>query len=179
MAPASSQLSRLTAQPGGDFVVFRIGLRINSYWKIHQWLPVARMMIPMLKELYSHPELGFLGAELHIGLRHIFHIQYWRSYEQLMAYSHSKDHAHLPAWREYNRRYRATNAVGIFHETYRVRAGEQESIYVNMPPYGLGLVTGVVEATGHRQSARGRMSLTDGQDSPVPAYGEIAPVEAR
>jgi len=32
---------RMTAQVEGDFAVFFIGMRINSFWKIHKWLPVA------------------------------------------------------------------------------------------------------------------------------------------
>ena len=54
---------RLTSQLDGDFVVFLIGMRINSPLKIHKWLPVVSAMPRMLNELYSHPELGFIHAE--------------------------------------------------------------------------------------------------------------------
>ena len=43
-------------------VVFLIGMRINTWWKIHRWLPVARAMSPMMKELLHNPESGLLGA---------------------------------------------------------------------------------------------------------------------
>jgi Monooxygenase af470-like len=51
---------RLTANIEGDFVVFLIGMRINSPLKVHKWLPVATAMPRMLKELQQQPDLGFL-----------------------------------------------------------------------------------------------------------------------
>src|SRR3954463_4569843 len=51
---------RVTATLDGDFVVFLIGLRINSPLKIHKWWPVLRAMPRMLEELHRHPELGFV-----------------------------------------------------------------------------------------------------------------------
>jgi len=44
---------------------------------------------------------------------------------------------HKRAWRSWNQRIRDTDAVGIWHETYRVHAGEHESVYVNLPAFGL------------------------------------------
>jgi hypothetical protein len=38
---ASVIADRLTAQVDGEVVVFLIGMRINRFWKIHKWLPVA------------------------------------------------------------------------------------------------------------------------------------------
>ena len=54
---------RLTATLEGEFAVFLIGMRINQPLKVHQWLPVARAMPRMIRELYRHPELGFVHAE--------------------------------------------------------------------------------------------------------------------
>ncbi len=48
--------------------------------------------------------------------------------------------------------------VGIWHETYRVRPGDFECVYNNMPPFGLAAATRQVPATGHRESAAGRMA---------------------
>ena len=47
--------------------------------------------------------------------------------------------------------------MGIWHETYRVESGHYETIYHNMPPFGLGQVAELVEATGYRMSAAGRV----------------------
>ena len=54
---------RMTAEMDGDFVVFLIGLRINRWWKVHKWWPVAMAMPRMLRELAAHPESGCLASE--------------------------------------------------------------------------------------------------------------------
>ena len=60
---ADIRAERVTADVDGEFVVFLIGMRINRLWKIHKWLPVARAMGRMLKEVQANPESGFLGVE--------------------------------------------------------------------------------------------------------------------
>jgi len=147
--------NRMAAQIEGDFVVFLIGIRVNKPWKVHKWLPVFLAMPKMLKELNARPESGFLGAIL--GLRVI--VQYWRSFEQLEAYARSKDRQHWPAWVSFNQRFGDSRGdVGIWHETYLVPAGRYEAIYSGMPPIGLGQASTLIPATGHRDSARGRIA---------------------
>jgi hypothetical protein len=150
---------RMTARMEGDFVVFLIGMRINQWWKPQAWLPVARAMGPMLRELYSKPELGLLGHEFFFG-RTVLVVQYWRSLEQLMAYARDRNGQHLPAWRDFNQRAKGTSSVGIWHETYAVRPGGFESIYVGMPRFGLGKVGELVPAVGHMNQARDRLKGT-------------------
>ena len=128
---------RMTATPDGDFVVFMLGMRFNQPWKVHKWLPVMLAMGRMLKELYAKPELGFVHHEGWFG-RTVLIVQYWRSMDQLLAYAKARDAAHLPAWRDFNRRVGRDGSVGIWHETYAATPGSYESIYVNMPPFGLG-----------------------------------------
>jgi hypothetical protein len=145
---------RMAAQIEGDFVVFLIGMRINRPWKLHKWLPVFLAMPKMLKELERRPESGFLGAVF--GLKVI--VQYWRSFEHLETYARSRDGLHWPEWVAFNKRMANTRAdVGIWHETYLVRAHEYEAIYSGMPPFGLGKVGTLVPATGQRDTARGRV----------------------
>lgn len=153
---------RMSAEIEGDFVVFLIGMRINKTWKVHKWLPVFRAMRPMLRELSAHPESGFLGYTF--GWPVI--VQYWRSFEHLEAYARNKDLKHWPAWVAFKQRSgQSREDVGIWHETYRVRAGEYEAIYSGMPAFGLGKVGELVPATGRRESARGRLQLASAQDS--------------
>ncbi len=148
---------RMTAQIEGDFVVFLIGLRVNKPWKIHKWWPAAMAMPKMLKELQAQPELGLLG---HVSGTKLS-VQYWRSFDLLEAYAKNKDAAHLPAWKAFNRSVgRSQGDVGIWHETFLVRAGEYECIYSGMPPFGLGAATTVVSAAGSKDSARSRISST-------------------
>jgi hypothetical protein len=144
----------MSAQIEGDFVVFVIGMRINKPWKPHKWLPVFLAMPRMLRELRAQPESGFLGS-ISAGM---LLVQYWRSFDHLERYARSRDHVHWPAWVAFNKRTAASRGdVGIWHETYCVRAGEYEAIYSGMPPYGLGAAGRLVPASGHAESARGRM----------------------
>jgi len=153
---------RLTATLDGDFVVFLIGMRINKPLMIHKWWPVAQAMPRMLKELSRQPELGFLHAEMWFS-RTIILVQYWRSMEQLLAYAKSKDAEHLPAWRSFNQAVGTDGSVGIWHESYKVSSGNYESVYVNMPRFGLGRAGVLQPASGGRQSASGRLGAGRGQ----------------
>lgn len=85
-------------------------------------------------------------------------VSYWRSMDRLMAYAHAADAAHLPAWRAFNRNVGTNGDVGVWHETYRVRPGDYESVYVNMPRFGIGGVGALVEATGRRERAKDRLA---------------------
>ena len=147
---------RFTAQADEPFVVFLIGMRINKPWKLHQWLPVARAMPKMLKELEAAPpETGFLG---HTGLSKVI-VQYWRSFDHLERYARDRDALHWPAWVEFNRRMKETRGdVGIWHETYKIRDGEYEAIYSGMPRQGLGRVGNLIPAAGRKEFAGGRIS---------------------
>ena len=147
---------RMTASVEGDFVVFLIGMRINQLWKIHRWLPVTLAMGRMLRELYTHPEMGLLHHEMWFS-RTVILVQYWRSTDQLLAYAKSKDAEHLPAWRDFSRSIGTDGSVGIWHETYAVKAGASESIYANMPAFGLGKAGKLEKVGGRKESAAGRL----------------------
>jgi hypothetical protein len=146
---------RMTVKMDGDFVVFLIGMRINKFWKLHKWLPVARAMPRMLKELAAKDkeETGFLGAESSFGTI----VQYWRSFEHLEAYARDRNSLHYPAWKAFNTKMKSNGDVGIWHETFKVHAGEYECVYNNMPPKGLGKIAELVPASGKLDSAKGRM----------------------
>jgi hypothetical protein len=159
---------RHTARLDGDFVVFLIGARLAKPWMFWKIIPVARAMTAMVRELETHPELGYLGQE-QWGGRVTIQVQYWRSREQLMAYARNKTNLHLPAWKHFNQITASSTAVGIWHETYCVRAGEYECIYGNMPPFGLGRAAARAEVGGKSRTASGRLGLTEGDDAPAEA----------
>ncbi len=149
---------RFTADFDQPLVVFVIGMRINHFRKVGKWLPVARAMGPMISELYRNPESGFLGTEVMLrNHRTIVLLQYWRDFDSLEAYARDGDQLHWPAWSAFNKSVGNDGTVGIFHETYAVAAGAHETIYGNMPLFGLGKVAGIVPATGSRNAARSRM----------------------
>jgi hypothetical protein len=147
---------RLAAGLEGDFVVFLIGMRINSPLAVHKWGPVIRAMPRMLQELYRQPELGFLHAETWFARTTIM-VQYWRSLEQLLTYAKSRNATHLPAWQSFNKSVGTNGSVGIWHETYSVSPGRYENIYVNMPPFGLGRAGTLQPVSRGMQSAADRL----------------------
>src|SRR5437660_9187924 len=156
---------RYTADIDGDFVVFLIGMRFNKPWRPRQWLPVASAMPKMLKVLDQHPELGCLGYQRWMGRTTIM-VQYWRSFEDLDRFARDKDLPHLEPWRRFNRAVRDSGDVGIWHETFRVRAGEYEAIYGNMPVFGLAAAARSVPASAKANTAAARIGAATA-DKPV------------
>ena len=149
---------RMTVARDDSIVVFLIGMRVNSWWKIHRWLPVARAMPPMIAELMKNPESGLLGSTFALTSQGPLIVQYWSSVDKLMSYASDRSAEHYPAWAAFNRRIGTSGDVGIWHETYSVPRGNYESIYVNMPAFGLGKVGTLEPARGHRSRARGRLA---------------------
>lgn len=148
---------RHTADNSEDIVVFIIGMRINKRLSVHRWLPVFLAMPGMIKELYTHKKhLGFHSSENYFGLRTTAMIQYWRSLDDLLAYS--KNGKHLKAWKKFNRLTANSDAVGIYHETYIISKGKYESVYVNMSQYGLGKATEHMPITTEQQTAKKRLT---------------------
>jgi hypothetical protein len=159
---------RFTAQIDGPFVVFAIGMRVNKIFAFHKWVPVAMAMGPMLKTLYEHPEKGFLGAQTFLYGRGVMLLQYWRSFEDLERFARAKDEPHLAPWQRFNKAIGADGSVGIFHETYTIDAGKYESVYANMPRFGLAMVGEHVPAVGKRETARRRLGGENDPAVPTP-----------
>jgi hypothetical protein len=163
--------TRMHAKIEGDFVVFIIGMRINTIWKIHKWLPVATAMPKMIMELSKNPESGFLGARQSA----LWLVQYWRSFDHLVAYARSRDSKHFPAWVKFNKRVGNSGDVGIWHETYLVKDGQYETLYNNMPPSGLGKASTLIPAVGKYGSAMSRAGKVVSDDAPITPEGELRP----
>ena len=145
---------RQSAKIDGDFVVFLIGMRINKLRAVRQWFSVAREMVPMLKELRADPSRGLLGVKTFFNGRNIMMVQYWRSMEHLLRYARDPEAHHWPAWKRFYQRAYESGAVGIWHETYAVSG--YETIYGNMPPFGLGAAAELVPTRelGNRSADR-------------------------
>lgn len=147
---------RYTTENTEDIVVFIIGMRVNNRLAIHKWLPVFNAMPGMIKELYTNKDsLGFLSMESYFGLRTTTMIQYWRSIEDLLTYA--KNEKHLAAWKNFNKKVGNNDAVGIYHETYQLSKGNYESVYVNMPHYGLGKAVNHIPVSSELNTARKRL----------------------
>ncbi|MFM1761342.1 MAG: hypothetical protein RL478_952 [Actinomycetota bacterium] len=163
---------RFSANVGADGkVLFLIGMRINQIWKIWKWLPVFVAMPRMLIEIQKDRSLGLVGKpRTFLSGRTILVWQYWESFEKLTAYSRSAESAHLPAWRSFNKKIRDNGSVGIFHETIVLSDKTVETVYGNMPTFGLASVTGAVTAAQRGQSAKSRISGADSQSPAVEPY---------
>jgi hypothetical protein len=139
---------RWTVDLDGDFVVFLLGARVGNPLKAVKALPLLMQLPKMLADLARDPSKGLLGYQL---LGRGTNIQYWRSFEDLERFARNPDDRHARVWREWYRRMQHHNpSVGIWHETYRVQAGQYEAIYGGMPAYGLG------RAGSPRRIGRGR-----------------------
>jgi Domain of unknown function (DUF4188) len=157
---------RFSAQIDEPFVVFAIGMQVNNMWAVNKWLPTVQAMGPMLNVLHKYPEKGFLGQESFFRLFPICTLMmtYWKSFEHLEHFARNTDDPHLEPWRAFNRSIGSDGSVGIWHETYLVPAGQSESIYVNMPVFGLAAATNHVPVVGRKDTARRRLG---GENKPA------------
>jgi hypothetical protein len=64
-------------------------------------------------------------------------VSYWRSFEALEHFARTPDQTHFPAWKRFYKEVGLNDTIGIWHETYKIHAGEYECIYGNMPKFGL------------------------------------------
>ena len=149
---------RWTAELGDEegVVLFLIGMRLNKLWRVDQWLWMALAMGSMLTYLAKHPDSGLIKARNWFG-RTTVQVGYWRSMDHLVAFASDDNAPHVPAWRNYFRRVGKSGAVGVWHETYVVKPGSTESIYTNMPPFGLAEATSKVRVNRNTSSARQRV----------------------
>jgi hypothetical protein len=148
---------RMTVDNSEDLVVFLIGGRVNRWWYLPIVLPILTTMIRMLRELKKDPALGLLGVQ---SLGYGGMVQYWKSIEHLQRYANDRQRAHKPAWIRFMQRIFRNHAAGIWHETYVVRGGNYESIYGNMPRFGLGTFKPLIPATGAISTAAKRLGRT-------------------
>jgi len=155
---------RFTDAGDEEVTVFLIGMRFNKPWKVHRWLPVFVAMPRMIVYLKRHPAQGLLGLHGWAG-RTILILQYWRSVEELQAFASAADAPHLAPWRRFMKTVGKDDAVGIWHETYRVAPDHRESVYVNMPAFGLAQATGHAPVDHGSRTAKQRMSRRGGRSA--------------
>jgi hypothetical protein len=145
---------RRTVNNDQDIVVFLIGARINKWWLLPLSLPILSRNQAMVRELRADPDSGCLAIQS-FGFASI---QYWRDLESLQAYASAKERKHKPTWVMFAKKLFKNAAAGVWHETYQIKAGCYESIYVNMPAFGQGLFKQTVPADGPRATMARRLS---------------------
>ncbi|MGY1615343.1 DUF4188 domain-containing protein [Geodermatophilus sp. SYSU D00691] len=141
-APRGVSGGQFAATPDGEVVLFLIGMRFNRLRRVRSWWPVFAGMPRMIRELLARPDSGLLARpRTYWSGRDLLVVQYWRSVEDLGRYARDAGMAHAPAWGAFNRSGAASADVGIWHETYSVRADQVESLYGNVPLRGLAEAT--------------------------------------
>ncbi|MCH0565279.1 MULTISPECIES: DUF4188 domain-containing protein [unclassified Streptomyces] len=154
--------TRTTADARGEVVVLLIGMRINHFRAVHQWLPVMLAMFRMLTELRRAPERGLLShVLLTASPRTYYVVQYWESKDKLYSYAGAPDAFHRRVWAKVNRKERAGKVrghVGIWHEAYIVPEGSYEAVYGDMPAFGLAAAHGQVPLEARGRYAKDRFA---------------------
>lgn len=169
MAPINP--GRMTHRWDDELIVFHIGMTVNRWWRVDQWMPLMSDMPRMLRELSIDADSGLLGFTMLLGARGPYLVQYWSSLDKLYAYASAPTQEHRPAWTRFNRRARSNpGAVGIWHETYVV--DRAETIYVGTPAMGLPKATAVVPIASRHDRARARVA--DGRTGPAPTAAATA-----
>jgi hypothetical protein len=99
---------------------------------------------------------GLLNSESYaIAINHFGVLQYWRSFDDLEAWARRPPHADW--WRTAAERIRLKRDIGIYHETFLVRAADIESISMNCRPAGLETFGLLGEPVGPMTTSRGRL----------------------
>ncbi len=162
---------RWAASSDQEIVVFLIGMRINKFWKVHKWGPVAMAMPKMLKWLDKNPQAGLLAYDQVVrSPRQVVVLQYWRSFEDLERFARDAQAPHLGPWKSFNAKVRDSGDVGIWHETYVVEPGRSESIFGNMPPRGLAAFADLRPVGSTAATAAKRIGARDEDEAPVAGY---------
>ncbi|SOC43545.1 uncharacterized protein DUF4188 [Salinicoccus kekensis] len=152
----SLNTGRFTTIQEEGVTVFIIGMRINKWRAIKDWVPVMMAFPDMIKELEANKHLGYMNGETFITGRTIISVQYWKSEAELLGYA--KNEKHLKAWKQFNRKAReAGNKVGLYHETHIIEPGRTEAVYINMPDFALGKTLGTRPITKEMHTAKMRL----------------------
>lgn len=152
------QQGRWTAELEGDFVVFLIGAMVHDPEVATEATGLLMAMTAMLDELEADPSKGLLGYTRHGEAGNGVIVQYWRSFDALESYARNPGARHAPVWRAWNRLASDDrNGAGIWHETFKVAAGNYEAVYQNMPLIGLQRAGRPLTVSEAKDSARARM----------------------
>jgi hypothetical protein len=154
------QPGRWTAELDGDFVVFLIGAMVHDPEVAAETRELMMAMADMLEELEADPSKGLLGYTRHgePGKGGVLG-QYWRSFEALEAYARNPGaRAGLACLEPAGADERG--GAGIWHETFKVNAGNYEAIYQNPPVIGLQKAGRPLTVTEARDPARARLAAT-------------------
>src|SRR5262249_20530396 len=138
-----------------ELCVVRLGLQVRKASALFYARRLGRAIEKSAKEAIAG-ETGLLRSErFAMGWNHFGVLQYWRSFDDLEAWSRRPPHSEW--WREAVGRMRARGDVGIYHEAYLVPRGQVETIYMNCQPVGLAAFGALGEPVGPLTTGRDRL----------------------
>lgn len=115
----------------------------------------------MTKEALALPNTPLLNSNTvwsQSDRRLFFFVQHWRSFDELMEWANDSGLQHKPAQKAFFKRTAYNGNVGVWHEAYKVQAGQFEAVYANMPPISLAAVGTYRDLRG---SSRGHDRMGD------------------
>ncbi len=143
-----------------ELCLVRLGLVVKRWTA---W-PYARRLgraIERAAVVAKQNDAGLLHAEpFAMGRGHFGVLQYWRSFDDLDAWSHRPPHVEW--WREAVDRMRRKEDFGVYHEAFLVARENVESIYLNCPAIGLGAFGVMGEPVGTLTTSRDRLGRRTG-----------------
>jgi hypothetical protein len=101
-----------------------------------------------------------MGSHLIITGRGVGVVQYWESFEKLEYFARDHNDLHMANNKRYKKYVGKSGLVGIWHETYLVDNNKFESLYFNMPKWGLAKATNHhIEIPMVQEDARQRIDM--------------------
>ena len=138
-----------------ELCLVRLGLQVRRLSALWYVAALGRAIDRSAAEAIA-TGAGLLRSErFSMGRRHFGALQYWRSFDELDAWSHRTPH--LDWWRGAVERMRTRGDIGVYHETFLVARDRLESISLNCDPAGLAAFGTRAEPTGPQTTSRGRL----------------------
>jgi hypothetical protein len=151
-------MRRITASaPDGvsELCIVRMGFQVRG---LFGWLHARTLRAAVARDAAQATAqgAGLLGSEAFtLGRGHFGVLQYWKSFDDLDAWSRRPPHAEW--WRAAVDRMRRRHDLGVYHEVFLVPAANIESIHLDCKPAGLARFGTIGEPVGPMTTARGRL----------------------
>jgi len=138
-----------------ELCLVRMGIQVRG---LSAWLLARRLRLAIAADARQAiaASAGLLESQAFtITINHFGFLQYWRSFEELDAWSRREPHSE---WlRAAVERMRLKQDLGVYHETFLVSAPDVESIFLNCRPTGLAAFGLLCEPVGPLTTSRGRL----------------------
>ena len=155
---------KYTSKPEDSFVIFIFGMRINKFLYLWLWIPFFIRLFRMVRRLRQYRESGMMNANLFFSGQGLGVMQYWESFDKLEFFAKDNNDLHIPSNIKYKKSIGKSGKIGIWHETYLVEHDKFETMYFNMPKWGLAKATNHhIEIPIVQEQARQRLEMYSNQ----------------